>query len=137
MARKSKVREGVIVERGERGDREQVHPATRLDRRTLEHGAPSACVQREKLHAHIRRSTHGTRNGLGDVVQLQIEKAAHSLRANDVDCRRTAANEQLEPHLENANVIMQSIDPRARIVEMVDVERKRETILGIVENRNQ
>lgn len=71
----AQVNERMIVEGRERGDREQMDPPVRFDGSALEHRAPAARVHREQLSAGVRRGANSPRDGLRNVVQLEISES--------------------------------------------------------------
>jgi len=70
-----------------------------------------------------RRRGHSARDGVGNVVVLQIEKHAIAARHQFVDKRRTDAREQLLADLEAADSASQAIGECVGIGCRIDVKR--------------
>src|SRR6266404_5224215 len=60
----------------------------------------------DKLHAgHSSRAKHGSRDGIGNIVEFQIEENAVAKRRDLFDGFRTGAGEKLVANLEHANQV--------------------------------
>ncbi len=116
------------VERGEHGDGEQGEPGGfALGARgcALEHLGSTGRVNREVARPEPARARHGTLDGLGNVVELQIQEHRSEL-AQTPNRRRPLAHEELEADLEDTRRLGDERGAALRFSQRGVVEREGE-----------
>jgi hypothetical protein len=117
------------VERCQHRDRDDLKACALLRGslgRATEHGGTAARVDGEHARTQARRAADRPIDGLGDVVQLQIEEHGPARLGHEADGGRPRLDEQLEPHLEHAHGVVNRVRHRARLVERGEIEREDE-----------
>src|SRR5437016_1243989 len=104
---------GLLIHARQDGDRQEARPVgahrnagTDGLRRGFEHGRAAERVHVDELHpGHRRRGKHGAGNGVGYVVEFQVEKNAGAQGSNFLYRRRTRGRKELVANLEHAHKI--------------------------------
>ena len=102
-----------VVHAGQHGDGEQRGVAGLLGHRA-QSGRSRRRMHREEAHPHARRRCCGFRHGCRDVVQLEVQEALGSRVVDGTHGVGSGRSEQLEPHLEHADLGAQLLDEPTR-----------------------
>src|SRR5690606_9849490 len=97
---------------------------------SLEHARPTGGVQRQVGHPELGGGGDGSVDGLGDVMELQIEEDLSSLSAERAHDLRTAADEELEADLQTPDIRTDLPAARLRFAGAVIVEREDQPFSG-------
>src|ERR1019366_1722407 len=88
-----------------------------------EHGGAAARMHRQHAGAERRRARHRPLDGLGNVVQLQVEEHGPTQLEAQRHRRGPRAHEELEAHLEHPHRVAHSVRAQARCIDVGEVER--------------
>jgi len=85
-------------------------------------------VEREIIDAEVDRRADGAGHCRWDIEELEIEETARARLSDELDGARAMSGEELEPDLEDADVILQQFDQALSFIELGHIEWKDETI---------
>ena len=87
-----------------------------------QHRAPAGRMQGQHGHAEPRHLAHRACHGVGDVVQLEVEKDRQPEPRHRLDPARALGREELEPELDAADMRRQRPGERQRALEIGAVD---------------